>query len=298
MSDNNIENVSVPTIGEYLAHKNVFITGGTGFLGTALIEALLSATPDIGIIYVLIRDKYKSNQFHELLPKEVNSKIYLVIISNSIDRLCYLLVQLFQRYSEETMNKLIPIIGVIDKPKFDMTDDRWTQLTNDVNIVIHIAAEYKFNLPLRNVIRTNLKGTLRSIELVKSLKNLSSYVYLSTAFCNSNRRGFICDNVYRSRQDPYEMMRLADDDEIWLNSITPDKCANLIDGHPNTYTFSKQLCENLVNNELMGWPAAIVRPSAVFSTYKYPFEGWCGAATSMHLSVLKGYYKGRKYISK
>lgn len=49
------------TIGDFYAHKNVFITGGTGFLGTVLIEAILSASPDVGQIYVLVRDKYGSN---------------------------------------------------------------------------------------------------------------------------------------------------------------------------------------------------------------------------------------------
>jgi Male sterility protein len=45
------------TIAEFLVGKNIFITGGTGFLGTILIERLLSATPNIGKIYVLIRQK-------------------------------------------------------------------------------------------------------------------------------------------------------------------------------------------------------------------------------------------------
>lgn len=52
------------TVADFFAHKNVFITGGTGFLGTVLIEALLSATPDIGTIYVLVRAK------RNISPKE------------------------------------------------------------------------------------------------------------------------------------------------------------------------------------------------------------------------------------
>lgn len=45
------------SIASFLAGKNVFITGGTGFLGTVLIERLLSATTEIGKIYLLVRSK-------------------------------------------------------------------------------------------------------------------------------------------------------------------------------------------------------------------------------------------------
>jgi FlaA1/EpsC-like NDP-sugar epimerase len=36
--------------------RNVFITGGTGFLGCVLIYKLLKFCPDVGSIYLLIRD--------------------------------------------------------------------------------------------------------------------------------------------------------------------------------------------------------------------------------------------------
>lgn len=57
-SDNSNEvNDDRSTIASFLAGKNIFVTGGTGFLGTVLLERLLSATPKIGNIYVLIRAK-------------------------------------------------------------------------------------------------------------------------------------------------------------------------------------------------------------------------------------------------
>lgn len=66
----------LPSIANFLAGKNVFITGGTGFLGTVLIERLLSATPDIGKVYVLIRDKNghsAASRIERLMSKVVSS---------------------------------------------------------------------------------------------------------------------------------------------------------------------------------------------------------------------------------
>lgn len=60
---------------EFFANKNVFITGGTGFLGTVLIESLLRVSPNIGKIYVLVRGKYGINpnvRIKKLLGKEVS----------------------------------------------------------------------------------------------------------------------------------------------------------------------------------------------------------------------------------
>lgn len=74
MSLNNNE-IREPSIAEFYAGKNIFITGGTGFLGTVLIESLLSSTSKIGTIYLLIRDKYGSDtkeRIKRLLSKQVN----------------------------------------------------------------------------------------------------------------------------------------------------------------------------------------------------------------------------------
>lgn len=76
MALNNNE-IREPSIAEFYAGKNIFITGGTGFLGTVLIEALLSSTPKIGNIYLLIREKYGSDtkeRIKRLMSKQVNIK--------------------------------------------------------------------------------------------------------------------------------------------------------------------------------------------------------------------------------
>ncbi|XP_055919574.1 putative fatty acyl-CoA reductase CG8303 [Eupeodes corollae] len=263
---------SVPvSVGEFFAYKNVFITGGTGFLGTVLIEALLDTHPDIGIIYVLVRGKRKvdpNERITRLLQKPI-----------------------FQKYNETVLQKVVPVVGELSEPNFGFKNDLLEELADKVNIIYHSAATIKFSSPLRTAIRTNLTGTMRTIEFAKKLKNLSAYIYCSTAFCNSNNRGLIMEDVYKSQYDPYEMMKMAEDETSWVD-FTDAKCKEIIRDHPNTYTFTKNLAENLMISEMSGLPAAIVRPSIVYGTWEHPIEGWVGNANSGHLGFLAGFIKG------
>lgn len=141
-----------------------------------------------------------------------------------------------------------------------MPPEVYDDLLRNVNIIIHSAATIKFKSPLRTAITTNLTGTYQTIEFAKRLERLAAYVYLSTAFCNSDQSGFIQETVYPSVQDPYEMMKLAADEAQWTGDVQPD-VLGLCGDHPNTYTFTKQLAENLIEREMVGMPAGIVRPS-------------------------------------
>lgn len=46
-----------PSIPEFYAHKDVFVTGATGLMGKCLVEKLLRSIPDIGRIIILMRTK-------------------------------------------------------------------------------------------------------------------------------------------------------------------------------------------------------------------------------------------------
>lgn len=149
----------------------------------------------------------------------------------------------------------------MNAPHFGLTDEAYNELKQNVNIIYHSAATINFNTALREAIKTNLLGTLRTIELAKDLDSLSSYVYLSTAFCNSNNRGLIKEKVYPASYDPHDMIKRAQSDDEYLPGRLDADLPDFLCGHPNTYTFTKQLSENLIAKEMAGLPAGIVRPS-------------------------------------
>lgn len=71
----------------FYSGKNIFITGGTGFVGLCLIEKILRCIPDVGKIYLLMRPK-KGKEISERLqefPKNPVSYIKLCLKVNLIN---------------------------------------------------------------------------------------------------------------------------------------------------------------------------------------------------------------------
>ncbi len=63
-----------PSIGDFYANKDVFITGASGFLGKCLVEKLLRGVPDIGHVMILIRPK-RGMTVEERVKKILESKV-------------------------------------------------------------------------------------------------------------------------------------------------------------------------------------------------------------------------------
>lgn len=55
-----------------------------------------------------------------------------------------------------------------------------------------------------------------------------------------------------------------------LEVITP----TMLEGRPNTYTYTKAVAEYVLTTEAKGLPLSIVRPSIVAGSYREPYPGW------------------------
>lgn len=184
----------------------------------------------------------------------------------------------------------------MSEPNFALHPDTLENLFNEVNIVYHVAATIRFNTFIAEAIKINLIGTQVAVEFTKRLKNLTSFIYVSTAFCNSCylNQG-IKEEVYESNVDPYDMIKLIKENKGIANDLprtgTPE-LLEFIKPHPNTYTFTKQLAENFIKRELINYPAGIIRPSVVYGTYRSPKPGWVGSANNGHIGFVAGFSKG------
>jgi fatty acyl-CoA reductase len=66
------------SISEFFERQNVLVTGGTGFLGKVLLEKLLRSCPDVGNIYVLMRQKKGKEPSQRALEITDLAVIYIV----------------------------------------------------------------------------------------------------------------------------------------------------------------------------------------------------------------------------
>ncbi|XP_043288458.1 uncharacterized protein [Venturia canescens] len=239
------------TISEWFRDKNILVTGSTGFMGKVLLAKLLTSCPDIGKIYLLVREK-----------KGVDPKTRL----NSIVQ-----QEPFKEVREncpERLKKLLVISGDTSTDGLGLSTLNNELLINVISVIFHMAANVKFDLPLKSAVNFNTRGTSNILVLAKQMKKLEAFIHVSTAYCNCHE-SVLEERAYPTEVSPESILSLVQttSDDL-LEKMTPD----LIGKEPNTYAFSKVLSEDLVSRS--GLPVGIARPSIVTASFKEPVPGW------------------------
>lgn len=88
------------------------------------------------------------------------------------------------------------------KDRLSLSQSDEELLINNVNIVINSAASIDFNARLDEAINMNIKGSLRVYELATKMKNLKSFVHVSTCYVNCVVKGWVEEKIYEIEQDP------------------------------------------------------------------------------------------------
>jgi thioester reductase-like protein len=156
---------------------NLFVTGATGFLGTALL-ARIGNDPTYEKIYVLIRGG-KLGSAHA--------------------RLKALLTGIFPPSNlGPLIEKFVAIEGDLTGDNLGLTATDHFMLQTSVNQIVHIGASTDFGAPLDESRRYNVAGTRRVMDLAILCKKagvLKRFDYVSTAYVAGIKAGTVDENT-------------------------------------------------------------------------------------------------------
>ncbi|XP_037297376.1 fatty acyl-CoA reductase 1-like [Manduca sexta] len=182
-------------IQRFFSGTTAFVTGGTGFLGKLLIEKLIRSC-DVKKIYVILRPK-----------KGMSSK----------ERISALLKDCVFDNLRETNpdfgNKIEPVEGDVAELQLGLSVQSWVTIAEEVDVIFHMAATTRFDETLRKATLINVRGTREILALAEQCKNLRSFVYVSTAYCQATRdriKSEVLEQFYPSPIYPDALIGMAE----------------------------------------------------------------------------------------
>ncbi|XP_043657849.1 fatty acyl-CoA reductase wat [Drosophila teissieri] len=263
---------------EFFEDSEVFVTGGSGVVGKALVEKLLRSC-SVRRIYVLLRPRRQLTAEQRLVRLRQATVFHVLAAERP-----------------QELDKIVAVPGDVSLPGLGI-DPAMMQRMRGVSLVYHCAATVRFDEPLREALRLNVGGTLEALKFAETLPQLRAFVHVSTFYSNPYLRR-VEPKYYSSPMDWRLCLRLIDEvpDDGLLNAVT----RKLIVGFPNTYTFTKNLAESLVNDYRHRLPVIVYRPSIVLFAVDDPSPGFSpslmgamGLFALVGAGILKTVYLGK-----
>ncbi|KAJ6129958.1 hypothetical protein N7512_002738 [Penicillium capsulatum] len=266
-------------IWEYYDGKTVFLTGGTGFVGTTVLYRLLSQTKPQHV-YVLCRggQERAKTKWTEMLGAPIANTLI----------------------QSDCMTILDGELG--DTATMNLPDETLQMLKQTVHVMIHVAASIELKNSLRELSYTVVAPTLCLVQYALKFPNLERFVFLSTAYANAhlwkiNQTSDVAvkEQIYPlgdEGEDPYETAPI-----VW-KEVQKTGTSSEYDAHdfPWPYAYAKHLAERLVLHKAAEHNALnkilIIRPSVVGPADELPYRGFttsystpstaCAAAYALH----------------
>ena len=296
-------------IKQNLSGKRIAITGATGFLGTALVERLLSSIPDCELV-LLVRPGRRGAEKRaerDILRNDAFDNLREKLGNDGFKELCE--------------KRVTAISGDVGVDGLGLDEDGLIQLAK-CDLFIHSAAVVSFDSPLDQAVEVNLLGPVRIAQTLNELAVSPHLVSISTCYVAGSRRGaapeepvdsspfFVdvdwrieVDAARRTRQETetasrtperLEEFRKEAREELgaagipalaskteqlrsrWVNDRMAEAGRSRAHslGFPDAYAYTKALGEIALRETADTIPVSIVRPSIIESALAEPFPGW------------------------
>jgi fatty acyl-CoA reductase len=281
-----------------LGSSHVLLTGGTGFVGQAILERLLSDHPDT-VVSLLIRTKSGTS---------------------GEDRLRHLLRKpVFRSWRERVGDAEVERALTTRLRVLEGGLDSVPPLPTDLDVVIHSASSVSFDPPIDQAFETNVGGAVGLYEALLASGTDPHVVHVSTAYVGGLRKGIFPEASLTHDVDwrtEFEAARAARS-RVELSSRQPEVLrrfvaearakhgkegplavsreaeaarvdwvkAKLVDhgrmraeslGWTDVYTLTKAFAERAAEQmwAASGHRLSFVRPAIVESALRHPYPGW------------------------
>jgi len=281
-----------------LGDAHVFLTGGTGFVGQAVLERLLSSHPDT-TISLLVRTKGSAagdDRLRTLLRKPAFRAWRDAVGDAGV---------------EDAVARRIRIVegGLGSVPP----------LPGDIDVVIHSASTVSFDPPIDQAFDTNVGGAIGLYEALRASGSTPHVVHVSTCYVGGLRKGVVPEArlghsvdwraeyaaatsarervemlsrqpaqlrefMHRARAEhgkegPQSVARASEEARVeWVTAALVDAGRTRAEslGWTDVYTLTKAFAERAAE-ELWagtGGTLSVVRPAIIESAIAHPFPGW------------------------
>ena len=287
-----------PAAASSLGSAHIFLTGGTGFVGQAILERLLSSHPGT-TVSLLIRAKGSTSATDRLRT----------LLRKPVFRLWR------ERVGEDEVERTVrERLRVVEGDLGSVP-----ALPADLDVVIHSASSVSFDPPIDQAFETNLGGAVALYTALLESGADPHVVHVSTAYVGGIRKGIVpearlghsvdwrCEfeaardarvRVEMASRQPEILRRLMGDARAGHGKEGPQAVAKaaeamrvewvssrLVDygrtraeslGWTDVYTLTKAFAERAAEEMWgdVGHRLSVVRPAIIESALHHPFPGW------------------------
>ncbi|MDD3984310.1 MAG: SDR family oxidoreductase [Methanobacterium sp.] len=164
----------------------IFLTGATGFLGTQIAQQLIKKY-NVNIV-VLVRGKNYDDAYKHLtrvwweFPELIEEiKGIKKVNDDNIDE-----------------NKIYLVNGNITKENLGLNSYEYNFLLNNITHIIHAAADIRLNMPLDDLRKVNVQGTLNLLKFAEDINknhDIKRFSYLSKAYVAGGQKDIIFEDI-------------------------------------------------------------------------------------------------------
>lgn len=210
-----------PTVSSKMSSKVALITGATGFLGVFLLENLLKKGP-FQVIYCLVRAESAAHAWERLQATR-------------------------QKYGIQTVHsnvELVMLVGDVQQPNLGVGGDCYAQISSDVDVIYHVAADTNYIRPYVELRQPNVEGVRNVLHFTATGPSLKTLHYVSTIGVYGSLIGFTSS--------------------VLDEGLDMQHCISYFSEGETGYTKSKWVAEIMVLEfKSRGFPVSIYRPGFI-----------------------------------